>query len=243
MKEASTLLLFDIDGTLVDTGGAGIVSLEAGFFEAFPACFGTRFPPLELGGATDSGVVMFLFEHFGLVDTPEHRHRFYQYYTESLSFHLRQFSIEGRGHVLPGVKELLNVLSRDATQELAVLTGNVQAGAWIKLRHFDLDHHFTHGAFGCDHHDRNQLGPIARDRALQACGRDFPPERIVVIGDTPKDIACARALGARVIAVATGAATRMELEAAGPDALLDDFSDTERVLIALAELIRSAGRR
>ncbi|MEQ1841016.1 MAG: HAD hydrolase-like protein, partial [Verrucomicrobiales bacterium] len=107
----------------------------------------------------------------------------------------------------------------------------------------DLDHHFTHGAFGCDHYDRNQLGPIARERALQACGRDFPPERIVVIGDTPKDIACARALGARVIAVATGAATRKELEAAGPDAILDDLSDTEGVLIALAELIRGTGSR
>lgn len=238
MKEARTLLLFDIDGTLVDTGGAGLVSLETGFFEAFPRCRSTAFPALDLGGATDSGVVRFLFKYFGLVDSPEHRTRFYECYTERLSFHLCQFSTEERGCVLPGVRQLLDALILDRSRELALLTGNVEAGARIKLRHFALDHFFTHGAFGCDHHDRNQLGPIARQRAVHACGEDFPPERIVVIGDTPKDIACARALGARVVAVATGASTRPELEEAAPDILLDDLSGTDEVLSSLEALFR-----
>lgn len=236
MKAAATLLLFDIDGTLVDTGGAGLVSLEAGFYQAFPDHRSTDFPLLDLGGATDSGVVGFLFEYFGVVDTPEHRSRFYECYTGSLSFHLRKFSAEEKGRVLPGVEALLAALVPDPSFELGVLTGNVEAGAWIKLRHFALDRHFSHGAFGCDHHDRNKLGPIARERARQACGVDFPPERIIVLGDTPKDVACARALGARVIAVATGAATRQSLELASPDILMDDFSDTPAVLTVLEAL-------
>jgi phosphoglycolate phosphatase-like HAD superfamily hydrolase len=138
------------------------------------------------------------------------------------------------------VTGLLDALAEDDSVALAVLTGNTEAGARVKLRHFRIDHHFPVGAYGDDHHDRNELGPIALERARHRFGKDFRPDGIVVIGDTLRDIACARAFGAKVIAVATGAATRAELAAASPDVLLDDFSDRDRVLAAFASVFSSS---
>ena len=233
------LLLFDIDGTLIDTEGAGLRSFSEAFYLAFPEHSGQLFPPLELGGATDHGLIMHLFEHFGLEDLPLHRRRFFESYTGKLAASLEHFSKEGRGRLLPGVVDLLDALAGDDDVALAVLTGNTEAGARVKLRHFQIDHYFSVGAYGDDHHYRNELGPIARERARQQCGREFRPSEIVVIGDTLRDIACARAFGAKVIAVATGAATRAELAAASPDILLDDFSDRERVLDAFQSVFSS----
>src|SRR5690606_23071909 len=118
---------------------------------------------------------------------------------------------EGRGRLLPGVEGLLAAFEERGHHRLAVLTGNLREGAWIKLRHFRIDRHFPTGAFGDDHHDRNELGPIARRRALEVFGEDFAPADIAVIGDTPRDIACARAFGARAVAVATGSSSREQL--------------------------------
>lgn len=234
------LLLFDIDGTLIDTEGAGLRSFSEAFYLAFPEHRGQLFPPLELGGATDHGLIMHLFEHFGLEDLPHHRSRFFESYTGQLAASLEHFSKEGRGRLLPGVTGLLDALAGDDSVALAVLTGNTEAGARVKLRHFQIDHHFPVGAYGDDHHDRNELGPIALERARHRFGKDFRADGIVVIGDTLRDIACARAFGAKVIAVATGAATRAELAAASPDVLLDDFSDGERVLAAFASVFSSS---
>jgi phosphoglycolate phosphatase len=224
------LLLFDIDGTLVDTGGAGLLALQDGFFASFPEHSGKPFPPLNLGGATDNGVAMFLFGHFGIPDELVQRERFFVQYSGHLPGRLQEFSSSGRGRILAGVRELLDAIQKDESLVSALLTGNLQEGAWIKLRHFGIDHHFRHGAFGDDHHDRNELGPVARSRAMADHGGDLPSEHIVVIGDTPKDVACARAFGAKVIAVATGASSPAELAACSPDVLLTDFSDTGRVL-------------
>jgi phosphoglycolate phosphatase-like HAD superfamily hydrolase len=237
VKRPRKLLLFDIDGTLVDTGGAGLVSLREGFHEAFPEHRDDPFPPLELGGATDHGIVRGLFGHFGIEDDGDRRRRFFSAYTARLGDRLEIFSREGRGRVLPGVAGCLAHLSRHDGYCLGLLTGNLREGAEIKLRHYGLDHHFTPeaGAYGDDHHDRNELGPIARHRASGIFGEDFAPEHIVVIGDTTRDIACARAFGAKVLAVATGAATREELERGEPDALLEslaDFGEVERCLEA-----------
>lgn len=236
MKSDAKLILFDIDGTLIDTEGAGLISLQGAFYGAFPEHRERAFPTLELGGATDNGVVMYLFDYFGMADLPAHRRRFFNSYTEQLSGHLKRFSDAGKGRVLPGVMELLDTLSGGEDHFLAVLTGNTQAGAWIKLRHYEIDRHFSLGAFGDDHHDRNALGPIAQERAKAAFGRDFRSADIAVIGDTPRDIACARAFGARVIAVASGAATRSELESLSPDILLDDLSDRDKVVGAIASV-------
>ncbi len=239
MKASRTLLLFDIDGTIVDTAGAGLISLLDGFHAAFPEHRGRAFPPLELGGATDHAVVMGLFEHFGLPDTPNHRARFFECYTLRLEDHLRSFAGVGRGGLLPGVRNLLEAIASRHQHRLGVLTGNLREGAWIKLRHFGIDRHFATGAFGDDHHDRNELGPIARRRARKAFGEDFAPGRIAVIGDTPRDIACARAFGAKAIAVATGSASREHLAAAAPDLLLEDFSNPAAVLAGIEGLFPS----
>jgi phosphoglycolate phosphatase-like HAD superfamily hydrolase len=116
---------------------------------------------------------------------------------------------------------------------LALLTGNLVRGAEIKLAHFGVWHFFEFGAFSDDHHDRNELGHFARARALDRHGIDFPPESIYVIGDTPRDIECGRAIGARTVAIATGIYSRTELAGHRPDFLFEDFSDTAAIVTAL----------
>ena len=108
---------------------------------------------------------------------------------------------------------------------LGLLTGNIAGGAEIKTRHFGLSAYFGFGAYGDDHHDRNRLGPIALKRAAQRTGRRFSGEETVVIGDTPKDIACGRAIGALTVCVATGMFTAAQLRSHGADLVVDDFAD------------------
>ena len=236
MSSPRRLILFDIDGTLIETGGAGLASLRDGFYDAFPEIADQPFPELDLGGATDGGVAIFLFDHFKLEDSEERRAHFYGHYLGHLQKRLAEFESEGKGKVLDGVGNLLEELGRDCSHELAVLTGNIQDGAWLKLRHYSLDAHFRYGAFGDDHHDRNELGAFALRRASESAGVMFEPDNVVVVGDTVKDIACARALGAKAIAVATGSATREELEAASPDRILDDFSDVSFTMKAIQDV-------
>ena len=116
---------------------------------------------------------------------------------------------------------------------LALLTGNVSRGARLKLEHYGVWHFFEFGAFADDHRDRNELGRFARARAKEKHGREFAAAEIDVIGDTPRDIACGRALGARTISVATGRWTRDELAKHRPDVLIDDLSDVENVIHTL----------
>lgn len=229
-KVAKKLLLFDIDGTLIDTGGAGLKSLREGFFEAFPDFCDQPFPHLELGGATDHGIAMQVFAHFGLEDSMEFRSRFLEAYAEKLEQSLMDFSRAGRGGVLPGVIPLLEALSCDARYCLGVLTGNLRRGAWIKLEHYGMAQYFGTGAYGDDHYDRNALGPVAWRRAVEFHGESFSLTDVVVIGDTPRDIACARALGARALGVATGTVSCEQLADAHPDCLLPSLEDLQTVL-------------
>ncbi len=239
MIRANKLLLFDIDGTLVDTEGAGLVALEAGFFKAFPFCRERSFPTLDLGGATDSSVVAFLLDHFEIEDHGDHRDLFFDEYLQALDCYMREFRSRGKGRILPGVPELLGRLRAREDCLLGILTGNVEAGARLKLKHFDIDHHFGFGAFGTDHETRNGLGPIAIDRAEVVAGRRFDPSSVVILGDTLKDIACARAFNARVIAVATGGASEKILGSGSPDILLPNFVDTAASIEAIDSLFTS----
>ncbi len=198
MSAPARLWLFDIDGTLVDTGGAGMQALR----DAARECFGAEGPELDLAGSTDSGVVMEVFRHFAREPDDQGVAAFYATYLTRLGEHLAGGVFSGK--VLPGVVEMLGVLSEREEITLGLLTGNIEGGARAKMVHYGLDHHFAFGAYGCDHHDRNQLGPLAIERAARHAGRSFSPEETLIIGDTPKDIACARALGARCLAVATG---------------------------------------
>ncbi|MEI6604240.1 MAG: HAD hydrolase-like protein [Verrucomicrobiota bacterium] len=205
------LYLFDIDGTLIDTGGAGMRALQ----EATREIFGASGPELDLAGSTDRGIAEVIHAHFGI--TPDTRliEGFFAAYHLKLHWHLAHSSPSGR--VLAGVPEVLAALARRPAATLGLLTGNTAAGAAAKLRHFKLDGYFAFGAFGGEHAQRNQLGPLALQRAAVHAGHPFTAAQTLVIGDTPKDIACAHAIGARCLAVATGRFSISELTDSGAD--------------------------
>jgi len=219
----SRLLLFDIDQTLLYTGGAGIRALQKAFVEVF-ALGEKGAPALDLAGSTDSGILRQFVSRMGLADDSERDARFYEVYLENL-----ERGLEGAddGFVMRGVVELLT----EARQRhvLGLLTGNIRAGAALKIERFGVSGFFDMGmgAFGDDHYDRNVLGPIALERVAAKTGRNFDPAvgEVVVIGDTPKDIRCARAMGAQVVAVATGNFTVEQLAAEGADLVVEALSD------------------
>lgn len=213
------LLLFDIDGTLVDTGGKGMSALKKTAIQVF----GSDGPPLDLAGSTDLGILANLYLHFEIEPTEELTHRFFEVYHKHLEESLKSDPTEGR--VLDGVFELLEELVVMRHAQLGLLTGNTELGAEIKLRHYGLHQHFPFGAYGSDRADRNQLGGIALERALAVTGKTFIPERTLIIGDTPKDIACAHAIGAKCLAVATGHFTAEQLQQAGADWVLGSLRE------------------
>jgi len=174
-------------------------------------------------------VVAFLFDHFEIDDHDGHRDLFFDEYIIALDGRRRDFRNRGKGRVLPGVAELLGKLEQREDCLMGLLTGNIEAGARLKLRHFEIDLHFCFGAYSNDHSLRNELGPIAIDRAEGLSGKRFEPQRTVIIGDTLKDIACARAFGAHVIGVATGGASHEQLDSGQPDILLTDLAETDVV--------------
>ena len=224
------LLLFDIDGTLITSGGAG----EGALKDALKDRFGVEddLKGILMAGATDGKISRTILENNGLAATPENIATLLDGY---LHF-LRQRLPRHQGRVLPGIVNLLARLKGHECCVLALLTGNIERGAEIKLGHFGVWDYFEFGAFADDHHDRNELGKFARARALEKHGEEFPPGRIFVIGDTPRDIECGRAIGAKTVAIATGTYTRAELAEHQPDFLFDDLSDTEAVMAALLPL-------
>ena len=221
------LLLFDIDGTLINSGGAGLHALRDVLQEQFGIT--DDLEGIEVAGRTDSGIVHQILRRQKIEPNEKNTARFLDQYLELLAEELPQRP----GFVLPGVKELLLRLREGSHIVLALLTGNVQRGAKLKLEHYGLWQFFEFGAFADDHHDRNELGAFARRRARERHGVEFESAAIDVIGDTPHDIACGKAIGARTIAVTTGSFTREQLAGHQPDLILDDFSDVEVVLAEL----------
>lgn len=213
------LYLFDIDGTLVDTAGAGMAALN----EATRGVFGTDGPPLDLAGATDLGIVRGIHEHFGIEATPERVADYLAVYQERLDWNLAHGGFPGR--VIPGADTLLEALAARNAGPIGLLTGNTETGAASKVRHYGLARYFGFGAYGSDHHDRNLLGPIALERAAAHAGRRYSPAETWIIGDTPKDIACAKAVGARCLAVATGRFTCEELADHGADKVVASLDE------------------
>ena len=230
------LLLFDIDGTLINTQGAGMRAFTSAFEQLYPeqvaACGGV--PGIDFAGSTDSGIVMGMFAELGIDDSNSQRERFYAVY---LSFLRRNLGEPGiTGSLLGGVAGLLGHLAEDVggTAVLpGLLTGNIAAGARIKTDYYGISGHFRFGSYGDDHHDRNQLGPVAVNRASDLLGRDLSSAPVTVIGDTAKDICCARAFGARVVAVASGSISARELAGHDPDVLLENLDDVPGVLALL----------
>ncbi len=224
---ATRLLLFDIDGTLIHSGGAGIQALKVALKERFG--IDDDLAGIEIAGMTDSGIVISILNKHKIPATPESVAAFLDSYVHFLSLELPR----RKGRLLPGVLVLLEKLQSRKHVVLALLTGNVSRGAQLKLEHYGVWHFFEFGAFADDHHDRNQLGSFARARAKEKHGREFSAAEIDVIGDTPRDIACGKAIGARTIAVATGTWTREQLAEHAPDFLIEDLSDVNRVIDTL----------
>lgn len=212
------ILLFDIDGTLLNTGGAGQLAMESTLREVFGIT--KRASGISYAGRTDYGIIHDLFKFHGVEYSDEIWNKFYDAYRGNLPNALAAKD----GLILPGVVELLHQLHHHDGVELGLLTGNLQAGAESKLAHYELDHHFDFGAYGDNHVHRDD---VARD-AIRIVHDHFDPHRpddVWVIGDTPADVQCARAIDAKVVAVATGTFGREELEPTNPDYLFDDFSD------------------
>ena len=220
----SKVILFDIDGTLILTGGAGMRALNRAFEEV--AGLRDAFDDVPFAGRTDRIILQDAMRKAGR-DLDEEmlsalRSRYVQLLQEEIQF-------PGRGvkAILPGVRELLDVLAARDDVFLGLVTGNFAEGARIKLEYFDLWRYFRCGAYGDDAADRNDLVPFAWRRALE-CGLNAGHvKNIFVVGDTPSDIACAHAAGAIPIAVATGHFTVDQLREAGAREVFGDLRDTQ----------------
>lgn len=213
------LYLFDIDGTLVDTGGAGMTALV----ETTTAIFGDSGPKLDLAGSTDLGIVLGIHAHFNVEVTQERIDAYFAVYQQRLDHNLAQRHFNGKA--FEGAVSLVNALASTPEATLGLLTGNIASGARSKVNHYGFGNYFPFGAYGSDHHDRNLLGPIALERAMAHTGRSFTAANTWVIGDTPKDIRCAHAMGARCLAVATGQFTASQLRDHSADAVVESLDE------------------
>ena len=224
------LVLFDIDGTLVLTGGAGLRAMNRALQEVFGHADGLDGIPVA--GRTDWAILSDAVRRLGrsldggLLADLERR------YVTNLAEEIEQPG-QGPKRVLPGIREILAELERRDDVFVGLVTGNFEAGAKVKLGHFDLWRYFTCGAFGGDAADRNALVPFALERA-RACGLpDIDDKDIFVIGDTPHDVTCAHAAGATAVGVATGSSPVEELRAAGAQHVFEDLSDVPAFLALL----------
>ena len=222
-----SLLLFDIDGTLLLSGGAGVRAMT----KTFQTLFGVSdaFQGISIGGNTDTFLLSTALARANLPDTADSHARFRNAYLPVLAQEIQQPG-SGRHGLMPGVEQLLAALNGHETFHLALLTGNYEPAAQIKLAHFGLAQYFSWGTFGEESADRDDLARIAMTRARERRVPSHALERAVVIGDTPHDIACARAAGVRILAVATGFYSVDELSASGADVALPDLTDTACVL-------------
>jgi phosphoglycolate phosphatase-like HAD superfamily hydrolase len=224
------LILFDIDGTLLRDG----IAAKIAFARALRDTYQTTGPieGFRFAGMTDPECVSEIMRLAGVEERTilARRDECLRRYVELLQDEIRTHQ---DAHLYPGVRELLERLNKLDNVMVGLLTGNVLRGAQLKLRRWNLEPYFRFGAYGDDHENRAVLAQIALEKAKALSGRSFSGSETTVIGDTPKDIACARAIGARAVAVATGSISRDALAACEPDALLDSFEDHEAALRAL----------
>ena len=219
------IILFDIDGTLIRTGGGGKRALH----DALAALFAIKNPDVEVdfAGRTDLSITHELFALNGIELTEERVKSFLGAYQTNLPAAIK----ERPSDILPGVAELLSRLKLRSDIYLGLLTGNIESGAYTKLAHHELGGFFAFGGFGDKALQRTAIASLAFDAARCFVGpTSVDPHRVLVIGDTPHDIACAKHIGARSLAVATGTIPRGVLADAGPDYLLDNLLNTEEVM-------------
>ena len=224
------LVLFDIDGTLVRTSGAGVKAFAKVFATEFNAVDG--FERLKFAGRTDVSLVREFFGVHDIPATPENFKRFFERYV----FWLDHLMKQSKSMVCEGVWEFIRGLqSLPEPPLLGLLTGNIRLGAEIKLRHLHIWDVFTTGAFADDHEERAEIAAIARDRASRILRKELEGDEILVIGDTPLDILCARAIGAKVLAVATGTFNLHELRSYHPDLAAQNLGELDPREIVLGE--------
>jgi phosphoglycolate phosphatase len=226
-----TLLLFDIDGTLITTGGAGYRAIK----KAVEATLGVEraLEGIPVAGRTDSIILRDAVQAIdGRELTIELRDRIRDNYMGLLR---TEIDLVGGGPgVLPGVRDLLDRVADDPAYHVALLTGNFSQTAAIKLGYFDLWRHFAWGAWGEDAVHRNDLLPVALARYRARTGDEIAPADVVIIGDTPNDVEVARVGGARSVAVTTGQFDRQTLLDAGADVVFHDLSDVDEVVRVFA---------
>jgi phosphoglycolate phosphatase len=225
------LLLWDIDGTLVDSAGHGARAFE----EAYEAVVGRR-PEgqIAMAGRTDHQIAVAMLERAGLDDDPGQLPRMLEELASALA--AKSDVIREQGRPQPGAREALAELSAREGVVQSLLTGNLETNAAVKLAAFDLDVHLDLevGGYGSDPHGaRSDLVAVARERAVRKYGIRLAAADVVLVGDTPLDVLAAHEAGARCVAVATGPYDRPELQRSGAEAVLPDLADTRALLEAL----------
>ena len=222
------VFLFDIDGTLLNGNGVGRRSIDAALRDLYGRSF--DFSDIPFSGKTDPlifGEILRAAPEHGLdaEDTPEQRHALTSRYEEEMHRVLPDAAVD----VLDGGRELVHRFAADGTP-VGLLTGNLRSMAAAKVERIDLPMSlFPFGAYGSDAEDRDHLPPVAAERAAAHLGREVPHETLVIVGDTPRDVQCAHAVGARCVAVTTGHFDADALHDAGADAVLDSLDDWDSV--------------
>jgi phosphoglycolate phosphatase-like HAD superfamily hydrolase len=236
---APRLFLFDVDGTLVNAGGAGRTALTRALAEVYGTTGAIEH--YDFRGRTDPRIVLDLLGGAGWDEAGVRARldRCFAVYLRELDALLTDGA---RVRLLPGVVDVVRALSAREDAVVGLLTGNIEPGARMKLRSTGLWPLFRVGAFGSDDVDRRRLPAIARQRTRDTLGHDIPFDRVTIIGDTPLDVDCARACGAVAVAVATGRFSATELSACGPDLLFVDLAEVDRVIHELQGRSENAGR-
>ncbi len=215
---ANTLVLFDIDGTLIDPAGAGRRSMTRAFFQLFS--MGDAFAHITTAGKTDMQIIKEGLSLHGLPSGNGILASIMSRYLENLKIEINTTA----RRIMPGVVQLLDGLNGMDGYWLGLLTGNIEQGARIKLGAFGLNGYFPVGAFGDDSEDRSRLLPIAVERLKKTEKVDIDYTDCIVIGDTPRDVACSKPFGATSIVVSTGPYTYESLLETGADYVLRDLS-------------------
>ena len=223
-----TLILFDIDGTLV-RGTAAKFAFETAMLETYGTAGAVD--SYDFSGKTDPQIARELLLAAGLEDAVVEAGfaGLWDRYIGELESRI----ISNPMRLLPGVQSLIEALDAEPDVALGLVTGNIIRGARAKLGSVGLAEYFEVGGYGSDHEVREHLPAIALERAFEAWGVRFPPESAVIVGDTPRDVECGKHEGTRTVAVATGRIPRERLETTGADAVFDDFSDVGSVIEVL----------
>ena len=221
------VVLFDIDGTLIDTGGAGRQAIERAFYELHGIESGAR--AIDFGGRTDRSLFDELYQAHRLTRSAAEHERFTTTY-----FHLLHEYLLNREPVcLPGARKLVQGLREEFPEILlGLLTGNARLAAEIKLRHYDLWSAFGFGAFGDEHSHRNTLARMAFERSDQVLDQRIEADEVLVIGDTLHDIRCAQSIGAQCLAVATGGVTESRLREGRANEVVSDLMGVRPASVA-----------